>query len=176
MRLGHPVLAGLCGLLGAVLVGACSVGPSPGSGTGGNFPAPGQPAPAPVAAQATTAVDPCALVTKADADAAFGFSFDPGTVETSGGSKSCTYVHDATSLIVAVTLQPSSKSVLETTKSIYGARATGIEGVGDGAFQVDRTITVLKGSVLFMLGTGAGPGIISDERLRDLAKTAAGRL
>lgn len=93
MNLGHPALTVLGGLLGAALVGACSAGSAPTPAAAGSTPAPGQAAP--VGAQAT-AVDPCALVTRADADAAFGFSFDPATVETSGGSKSCTYVHVAT--------------------------------------------------------------------------------
>lgn len=159
------------------------------SGCGGSTPsaAAGTPASpsttAAAAANATTqsgpatAIDPCTLITKDEADAAFGLTFDAPTTEAKHNSTTCTYAISGHGSSISIAVTPgSSKAALDGLKKIYGAAATDVPGVGDAAMVFGRVYSVVKGSTLLTVGTGDGPGIISDDKLLGLVKTALSRI
>ncbi|MFN2464603.1 MAG: DUF3558 family protein [Candidatus Dormibacteria bacterium] len=172
-------LAAATSALAALALAACG-----GSTSVSNGPVvPATSAPAAAAAAATTqagssaAADPCTLVTKDDADAAFGLSFDAPATTTKRSTVTCTYKLSGGASSLSISVTPgSSTAVLDGVKKAYGGAATDVPGVGDEAIVFSRIYTVVKGSTLLSVGTGDGPGIISDEKLLGLVKLAVSRV
>jgi hypothetical protein len=170
-------------VLFCIVAAGCGKSPEANSGAAPAEPVANSSAPsaAPVASAAktkvTSSIDPCTLITKSEAEAAFGMSLTGPETERDENGVTCTYKHSGTDLIIHVGLQPSSPSAIEQTRTLYGENAKILSGVGDAAFEgPGRMISGVKNSTLFTIATGAGPGIISEEKFLALARTAADRL
>ncbi len=122
-------------------------------------------------------LDPCSLITAAEAEAVLGG--DPGepTNVKAGGVGACTYRLQDGSAAVQINVEPGDASVFESRTAEMGGES--VDGVGDQA-QVNGTIgqiAVVQGDVLFaifvMLPDGAD---VDHSTLTELAAAAAGRL
>jgi hypothetical protein len=174
-----------------LLLGACSAASAPAAtsvpnGTASapsaqaSVPAqPSVPAPAGSASEAVAASDACALLTKAEVEAAFGETMLAPVSSVDHGDATCTWAHSAggLDLTVAIGSTPSSAAGLKGAEALYGAAATDVPGIGDAAFDFqDMLIQFVKGTTLVTVGTGDGPAIISPDHFKGLAKAVAGRL
>lgn len=172
----------LIGIGFALLLGACSNSSAPAatSAPSGVATAPSAQAPtagAPSAA-AAGAPDACSLLTKAEVEAAFNETMLEPASSVDNGDPTCSYAHTAggLDLTVAISSQPSSAAGIKSAEAVYGGAATVVPGVGDAAFEAVGVLEFVKGTTLVIIGTGDGPGIISDANFRGLAATAAGRI
>lgn len=122
----------------------------------------------------TASVDPCALVTKAEAEAFFAATLTGPETEKSGGSSQCIYKNaSGKAMVVGVSDSPSSKEALEQLGALMNARA--VMGVGDAAFEGPiGTISFVKGSTMCTIDAGIPRW--NDEQLQALARKAASRL
>ena len=168
-----------------LLLGACSAAsaPAPTSAPNGSASAPFSqasiPAPAGSASQAVAASDACALLTKAEVEAAFGKTMLAPVPAVDHGDATCTWTHSAGGLDLTVTISSRSSTVagLKQAEAIYGSAATDVPGIGDAAFDFQGLILqFVKGTTLVTIGTGDGPAIISADNFKGLAKTVAGRI
>jgi hypothetical protein len=167
-----------------ILFGACSSAgaPAPTSVPNGALGAPSAQASVAQAAEASQAAgasDPCALLTKAEVEAAFGETMLAPVPSVDQGDATCTWSHGAggQDLTVAISSRPSSVAGLKQAETLYGAAATDVPGVGDAAFDFqDMLVLFVKGTTLVTIGTGDGSAIISADRFKGLAKTVAGRI
>jgi hypothetical protein len=165
-------------LVPAVL--ACAAQPS----------APTTPSAAPTAAAPTSApssfgatpsglgpeVDPCRLVTKADAEQLAGTPLNPA-VEIKGDSPTCTYSGPVTGPLaqVEVYVGDGAKKILDIDRQLHHT-LTAIQGIGDEAFEEDGAIFLRKSDrwVAIRLVLLKDPKL-SREPLRRLARTVATR-
>jgi hypothetical protein len=168
--------------IAGLVFGLVAVGCGPKGDSAGAAPAPAAgpsspsaPAGSPAKAAASVAVDPCLLITKAEAEAALGVSVTGPETTRDESSVTCTYTHAATMLMIGVGAQNSSSpAALEELRKIYGEKAKSLSGIGDAAFQgPGGIIYAVKHATYFIINTSA---IISDEKLLGLARTAASRL
>ena len=167
-------------LIAGLVFGLVAVGCGPKGDSAGAAPAPvaGPSSPSASAgspAKASVTVDPCLLITKAEAEAALGVSVTgPETTRDESGV-TCTYTHAATMLMINVGAQNSSSPAgFEQVRKTYGEHAKSLSGIGDAAFQgPGGMIYAVKHATFFIINTSA---IISDEKLLGLARTAASRL
>lgn len=174
-----------------LLLGACSAASAPAptsvpNGTAGaptaqaSLPAQASvPAPAGSPSQAVAASDACALLTKAEVEAAFGETMLAPVSSVDHGDATCTWAHSAggLDLTVAIGSTPSSVAGLKGAEALYGAAATDVPGIGDAAFDFQGLlIQFVKGTTLVTVGTGDGPAIISPDHFKGLAKAVAGRI
>lgn len=171
----------------AVALGACSPSTSsaPTSTSAVNGTPAAQSAEAPTAgapaasSAAVGATDACSLLTKAEVEAAFNQTMLEPVASIDGGDPTCTYMHSdpgVADLIVSISSQPSSVADLKSAEAIYGTAATDVQGIGDAAFEAVGVLEFVQGTTLVTIGTGDGPGIISDANFRGLAATAAGAI
>ena len=168
--------AGAAAALALFALSACG-GSGPGAASGAAAPQTTAAAAATSRSGPATAIDPCSLITKDEADAAFGLTFDAPTTTTRATTTTCTYKVSGGGSSISVGVNPaSSRAALDGMKKIYGATATDVPGVGDAAMVFSRIYSVIKGSTLLTIATGDGPGIISDEKLLGLVKTAVSRV
>jgi Protein of unknown function (DUF3558) len=165
--------------IAGLVFGLVAVGCGPKGDSAGAAPAPvaGPSSPSASAgspAKASVTVDPCLLITKAEAEAALGMSVTgPETTRDESGV-TCTYTHTATMLMINVGAHSSSPAALEQVRKIYGEKAKSLSGIGDAAFQgPGGMIYAVKHATFFIINT---TGIISDEKFLGLARTAASRL
>ena len=168
-----------------LVLGACSTSSGPATTSAANGTPAAQSAEAPTAgapaasSAAGGATDACSLLTKAEVEAAFGETMLEPVSSVDNGDPTCTYTHSAAGvadLTVAISAQPSSAAGLKSAEAIYGTAATDLPGIGDAAFEFGTLLEFVKGTTLVTIGTGDGPGIISDANFRGLAATAAGRV
>ena len=122
----------------------------------------------------TASVDPCALVTKAEAEAFFAVTLTGPETENSGGSRQCIYKNAAgKSMVIGISDSPSSKAALEQLGALLNARA--VMGVGDAAIEGPiGMISFVKGSTMCTIDAGIPRW--NDEQLQALAKKAASRV
>ena len=122
----------------------------------------------------TASVDPCALVTKAEAEAFFAAALTGPQTENSGGSRNCIYKNaSGKSMVIGISDSPSSKAGLEQFGALLNARA--VMGVGDAAIEGPiGMISFVKGSTMGTIDAGIPRW--NDEKLLALAKKAASRL
>lgn len=180
-RNGRHIVLGLGMLLA---LGACSTGavPSGASAAKGATPAASPQAAAngagDPAGHAWAATDACALLIRAEVEAAFGESMLAPASTVDHGDASCAYTHEAggLDLNVAISSSPSSAAAMKQVAAAYGGASSEVAGVGDAAFQVAGILEFVKGTTLVTMGTGDGPAIISVARFHALAATAAGRV
>jgi hypothetical protein len=167
-----------------LLIGACSGAsvPAATSAPNGTASAPSQQAPIPAAAGPTgPAADgssACALLTKAEVEAAFKETMLEPVSSVDHGDATCTYAHEAggLDLTVAISSRPSSAATIKSMEGVYGDTSTDVPGVGDAAFEVAGILEFVKGTTLVIIGSGDGPAIISDDDFKALTKMAAGRV
>ena len=170
----------------ALLLGACSGASSPAATSAPNGAATSAPngaaTSAPNGAATAGAVsgggDACALLTKAEVEAAFGETMLEPVATVDHGSPSCAWSHKAGGLDLTVELdsRPSTADSIKQTEKLYGTTAVDVPGVGDAAFKFGGILEFVKGTKLVIVGTGDGPGIISDDNFNGLAKKIAGRV
>ena len=173
----------------ALLLGACSGASSPAATSAPNGAATSAPNGAATAtaqgvsdpATAGAAAgggDACALLTKAEVEAAFGETMLEPVATVDHGSPSCAWSHKAGGLDLTVELdsRPSTADSIKQTEKLYGTTAVDVPGVGDAAFKFGGILEFVKGTKLVIVGTGDGPGIISDDNFNGLAKKIAGRV
>lgn len=122
--------------------------------------------------------DACALLTKAEVEAAFGESMLEPVATVDHGSPSCLWTHEAGGLDLSVTVdsRPTTVDGIKQAEKAYGAVAVDVPGVGDAAFKFGGILEFVKGTKLVLVGTGDGPAIISDDNFNGLAKKIAGRV
>jgi hypothetical protein len=166
--------------IAGLVFGLVAVGCGPKGDSAGAAPAPaaGPSSPSasagsPAKAAASVAVDPCLLITKAEAEAALGMSVTgPETTRDESGA-TCTYTHATTTLSIAVGAHASNPATIEGLRKIYGENTKSLSGIGDAAFRgPGGMIFAVKHATSFIIN----PGIISDEKSLGLARTAASRL
>jgi hypothetical protein len=175
------------GLLLAACSGASTPGttsaPTAATGTAGAAGAPTQQASAPAVAAPTSAAvagasDACKLVTKAEVEAAFGETMTEPVASTEHGDSMCNYAHETggLDLTISISSRPSSVAAIKSMKALYAGGGADVAGVGDAAFEVAGILEFVKGTTLVTIGTGDGPGIITDAKFQALAAVAAGRV
>ena len=145
-----------------------------------------------VAATADTgdsAVDPCKLLTKVEAETVLD-NPGPPEAEDLGISKQCKYSRDADYLELSVDVLPNDKEKMDSFRAVYDPKdITQLPGVGDVAFEFfqnpgesryqRRSIVVLKGSTRFTLNLYRKNGEVGEAfnaKFVDIARTIAGRL
>ncbi len=176
--------AGILALLalGALLLAACG---------GGGEEKTGATATAEPNETATGKIDPCALITKAEAEKVLGEAVSEPKEETIGEVvKSCTYYAAAvsTKYVSIVARTGISKEDFEaeanaTAGLMGGATPTAVSGVGDQAISVPPILWVLKGDVRLTVLTNLDIDFTVPENAakvleteKELAKKALGRL
>jgi hypothetical protein len=150
----------------------------------------------PSASSANSKVDPCALLTKADAEKIEAKpvkdATHPITASQTFDVSSCAYqidggsALDKASLIVTVPVPPDVKTAKtsydtgkNTAQSNWNASPLDVPGVGDAAYWVGgsgNNITVIKGSYVFTLTASTQKGDAPTATIIDLAKTVVSRL
>ena len=176
----------------AVLLAACSGAAVPASTSApiGAAASAGAAAVPPVAATSDGAAAPsaaaggpanaCALLTKAEVEAAFGESMLAPVASVDKGDAACSWTHEAggLDLTVKISARPSTAAAIKSLEGVYGAMSADVPGVGDAAFEVAGAgiLEFVKGTTLVIIGTGDGPAIISNANFRALTKLAAGRV
>jgi Protein of unknown function (DUF3558). len=118
-------------------------------------------------------VDPCSLVTKAEAEAFFGAPLS-GPEHPDGKPDQCVYKNESGySFLIGVSGPSTVEAVRQLGAMMPHARA--VSGVGDAAYEYPSgTINFVKGSTLCIVDANIPRW--GDEKLLNLAKTAAGRL
>ncbi len=152
-------------------------------------------APANAQPPSNSTIDPCALLTKADAEVALGQPVNDAERPTQEGANdtitACRYkVQDSSSYASAmvVVLVPldgqadSAKTHFEADKKISQSMlgpTLDVPGVGDSAYWVGSSanqLTVLRGSVRFILNVSTATGDTAPQSVIDLSKVMLGRL
>ncbi len=170
-RAPRPACAVALALAAVILAGACTATPprpsqdAPGSDPGSSAPAVtssvsptsplfGQPPP----------VDPCLLVTAAEASIVLEKPVSGAREETSGGAaSSCIYSTDEARTRVAVTVVKTPQTPVGYTrrKQSLGQRAQDIPDLGNGVYTVifgpNVTVTALKGGIEFYIDVAKEP-------------------
>jgi predicted small lipoprotein YifL len=136
-------------------------------------------------------MDPCTIITKADADAALG---EPVKIEQAGTSvnplnqKKCVYLSTRSdrfimiSILQTVGLRESLRANGESAASIYKRikenldPVTPIEGIGDDACWGTPGLHILKGDTYLVIGVGSTDNSENLELAKHLAKTGLSRL
>ena len=138
--------------------------------------------PTATSAGAPKALDPCSLLTNAEAAAMLGRPVDPGTVPEPGSS-SCLWVVTA---ISTDSVEISITSVADfnpTQKSINGLTITRVSGIGDDAYYLSlgagyEVLDVRKGQTTFttsvLLHGASNSQLMADEK--SLATLILGRI
>jgi hypothetical protein len=126
-------------------------------------------------AEGSGALNPCKLVTRADAHAVLGASVQPGTLQTLGLYGSCTY---RTAKFVTLTVQTRSMSRGDFVRSAKAnpGPVKAVGGIGALAYSAGGGVTLLvwrKGSEATFSIYGAGPALA---REITLAKRVVSRL
>jgi hypothetical protein len=120
-------------------------------------------------------VDPCLLVTKAEAEAIIGAGTAQRTRTIDRGrgrtTKTCSY--DTASYVgVSVSVTNRADMVMFTTRrTMSGERVRVVPGIGDAAFGTADEISVLSGTTFFSIVAPGGA-----DALRKLAQRALGRI
>ena len=120
-------------------------------------------------------VDPCALVTKAEAEAIVGAATTQRTRTIARGlgqtTKTCSYnTASYTGVSVSVTNR-ADMAMFTMNRTMSGARVRDVPGVGDAAFGTAGGISVLSGTTFFSIVAPGGANA-----LRELATRALGRI
>jgi hypothetical protein len=174
----------------ALLLAACSGAAAPASTSApiGAAASAGGAAVAPVAATSDGAAAPsaaaggaanaCALLTKAEVEAAFGESMLEPVASVDKGDAACSWTHEAggLDLTVKISARPSTAAAIKSLEGVYGDASADVPGVGDAAFEVAGILEFVNGTTLVIIGTGDGPAIISNADFQALTKLAAGRV
>jgi hypothetical protein len=176
----------------AVVTAGCSLGSTPSSGSSTSNPTQTAAAAGASSKPAATKVDPCTLITQAEAATALGADPGPGTKDD---GVHCAYHagNDVSLNGVTVSSFPSNGPDFESVRNASKPSSGGaqlsdyqdVSGVGDSAFAlISKTgnpggsITVLKGSsmveVLFSSSNSDPSKVLG--QLAELGKTASGRL
>ncbi len=142
------------------------------------------------------AVDPCKVLTSADAEAAAGAPVEAASLRQQGeplGLTICDYASPTSSSIDGVLLSVvqtqgmaqqlrdrgyDARKLFDDTKAIYPDRQA-VAGVGDEAFIHGQDVDVVQGNTQFSLSFGIGTDNVQGEdaaRLVELAKTLSSRL
>ena len=92
-------------------------------------------------------VDPCTIVTKADAEAVAGTTLQPGVKAGAAEDASCTFSGDPSgpTAQVEVHIGPGAKKYLDIDKQL-GHEITAQSGLGDEAYVEDFVVFARKGS------------------------------
>ncbi|GAC1410924.1 MAG: hypothetical protein NVSMB57_05100 [Actinomycetota bacterium] len=116
-----------------------------------------------------TRVDPCSLVTKAEAERIFGSALGEASRKpAAGGGQLCSYAKQFGSG-VQVTVYDKAKSADELRKET--APGNVVDGLGDAAyfFSLPKYLEVVRGKTYFSVGVYSNPGVGSLEKERALA-------
>jgi hypothetical protein len=147
-------------LLGLLLLAACAGGGDDETGTPGGTRAPaatGSPAAEETATTAPQAsdggLDPCALVTKADAEEVLGGSLNDPDRQTAGPFESCSYIGETMENYVQVQVSndvytaDSFDDAMQFAAGQLDTELAPVSGVGDNAYWFADVLWVQKGSV-----------------------------
>jgi hypothetical protein len=122
-------------------------------------------------------IDPCQLVTKADAEQLAGTQLNPA-VAIEGESPSCTYSGPVTGPLaqVEVYVGDGAKKILDIDRELHHT-LTAVQGIGDEAYEEDGAIFLRKSDqwVAIRLVLLQDPKL-SREPLRRLARIVASRV
>jgi hypothetical protein len=150
----------LLAISGLLLLAACggddgeSTAPAQATATPAGTPSAGETqAPAATAQSAAGKLDPCALVTKSDAEAILHISVGEPERQTVGPFESCIYSDGTLSNYVQVQVgsdvytQSTFDDAMEAAAEELGIEAEGVSGVGDNAYGLAGVLWVQKGDV-----------------------------
>jgi hypothetical protein len=129
---------------------------------------------------ATALPDPCALVTAADLESAFGESFtSTGSAPDQSGRRVCSYTANETGHLVDVNVFGDSRvyqGLLAAARAVDG-EATELTGIGDAAFRTHSQLYAQVGKLVIGIVLVSMPaGESTDSALESLGRTAAGRV
>jgi len=128
---------------------------------------------------APAALDACALVTKAQAEAAIGTKLQTATQVSNSDVDSCTYPGDPTgpTAQVEVFVGAGAKKFYDDDNNVLHHTFTDVPGVGDESHEEDYTLFFRKGSTWVALRlTSLDDFSTFKTRLEDLAKNVAGQI
>ncbi|MFC3502487.1 DUF3558 family protein [Micromonospora krabiensis] len=178
----RPARTALAAVAVVVLLGGCGADDDGAAPSGGDQNAAAtptaavEPAPEPTSAEPSTApaVDPCALVTKQEAEKVAGTRLEDAVASP----ESCSYTGPVTgpTAQLEVYVGPGAKKILDIDRELKH-EFTPIAGAGDEAYAEDGAVFVNKGGVwvAIRLVRLDDPALFR-KPLADLAKTVAGRL
>ncbi len=121
--------------------------------------------------------DPCALLTKAQAEAVLGVNIEQPASKQIGPSTTCTFgPRDALNFLSVTTFDhtyTSSQFEAEwrSSESLLQKTVQQISGVGDQAFYADSLLNVLKGNNYFIVSL-VNPGLSEQEKIEKLKQVA----
>ena len=154
LRRASVLAAVVAGVLTAACGGSTSQTPSPSAS------APSQLTPSASAPATPVALDPCAIVTSAEASTLAGASFGAGREETtSGGAKTCVYGYQTLNVFTIVVTQASDPATAQTAYDNAKAQAQAqlSQGAPSGVkFNVNLSDTSISGADRASAATGTG--------------------
>ncbi len=114
-------------------------------------------------------IDPCSLVTRAEAEAAFGF---PAQEPAAKGAV-CRYDTVQQTKFFDLTARTGTSKDFESAKNLCGSAPPPVPGLGDNSCSTNNTVVVLAKDVLITIIAG---GNFNQDNLAAIAKTAASRV
>ncbi len=117
----------------------------------------------------TSTMDPCTLITKAEAEAVF----ERPAAEPELKGTACHYDTADKTKFFDLTSKAGTSADFETMKNLCDSSTQPVSGLGDSSCTANNTVVVLKNNVLMTLIAG---GVFSQGQLRSLAVIAVSRL
>lgn len=114
-------------------------------------------------------VDPCTLLTQAEAEAVFGRA---GKAPAPNGT-ACRYDTSDSTKFFDLTAKAGTTADYQSMKNLCDASSGPVAGLGDSSCSANNTVVVLRNASLMTLIAG---GVFDQAQLQNLAVTAAGRL
>ena len=146
----------------------------------GNAAKPNTPAAAPGAAAPAGGgtVDPCSLLTTAEATTALGQPAKDGAPHSFQSTKQCQWdsADGSVAILVYIGGQKARwQQTYDQSKSAFSAKFSDVPGLGEGAFSNGIDLHVLKGDNMYQIGVG-GPFQDKVQRAITVAKEALARV
>jgi len=126
-------------------------------------------APPTASSSSAPGIDPCSLVTRAEAEAAFG---RPAQEPVAKGAV-CRYDTVEQTKFFDLTARTGTRTDFESAKNLCGSSTEPVPGLGDNSCSTNNTVVVLAKDVLITIIAG---GNFSQDNLVAVAKTAASRV
>jgi hypothetical protein len=174
----HTVVVGSAGILLAACIAALAIGcggdsrspaARPDAIVASATPAAARTAPPTASSSGTAGIDPCALVTRAEAEAAFGF---PAQEPAAKGAV-CRYDTVQQTKFFDLTARTGTSKDFESAKNLCGSSTAPVPGLGDNSCSTNNTVVVLAKDVLITIIAG---GNFNQDNLVAVARTAASRV
>jgi Protein of unknown function (DUF3558) len=123
-------------------------------------------------------VDPCSLLTTAEATTVLGKTANAGAPHSSTGTKQCQWdsADGSVAILVYIGGQKARwQQTYDQSKSAFSAKFSDVPGLGEGAFSNGIDLHVLKGDNMYQIGV-SGPFQDKVQRAITVAKEALARV